>query len=216
MEESHQRILGKVEDEMELDDTGHDVHHLQRVYNLGMKIADEEGGDKDVIGAACLTHDIHRMMGEGGFVSPKETLPRVKEILKAANYNEDKIDDVLYCVEVHEEYDFEDNPNRAESLEAEIVQDADNLDAMGAVGIGRTFKFAGAHGNPMWNPEREYNGESYQKENLSDSTIYHFYEKLLKLKDNMNTETAQKIAEERHRYMENFVDRFKKEWQGEL
>lgn len=216
MEESHQGILEEVEDEMELDDTGHDVHHLQRVYNLGMKIADEEGGDKDVIGAACLTHDIHRVMGDGEFVSPEESLPRVEEILNAANYDEDKIDDVLYCVEVHEEYDFEDNPNRAESLEAEIVQDADNLDAMGAVGIGRTFKFAGAHGNPMWNPEREYNGELYQKESLSDSTIYHFHEKLLKLKDNMNTETAQEIAEERHEYMENFVDRFKKEWQGEL
>lgn len=176
----------------------------------------KKGGDKDVIGAACLTHDIHRVMGDGEFVSPEESLPRVEEILNAANYDEDKIDDVLYCVEVHEEYDFEDNPNRAESLEAEIVQDADNLDAMGAVGIGRTFKFAGAHGNPMWNPEREYNGESYQKESLSDSTIYHFHEKLLKLKDNMNTETAQEIAEERHEYMENFVDRFKKEWQGEL
>jgi uncharacterized protein len=160
VEDSHRRILEEVEDEMALDDTGHDVHHLQRVYNLGMKIADKEGGDTDVIGAACLTHDIHRVMGDGEFVSPKDSLQRVESILNAANYDEDKIDEVLYCVEVHEEYVFEENPERADSLEAEIVQDADNLDAMGAVGIGRTFKFAGAHGNPMWRPEREYDGET--------------------------------------------------------
>lgn len=215
MEETHQRILEEVEEEMKADDSGHSIYHLQRVHNLGMKIADEDGGDKDVIGAACLTHDIHRVMGDGEFVSPEESLPRVEEILRAASYDEDKIDAVLYCVEVHEDYGFEEESERAESLEAQIVQDADNLDAMGAVGIARTFKFAGAHGNPMWNPERDYDGESYQKESLDDSTIYHFHEKLLKLKDNMNTETAQEIALERHEYMEEFVGRFKEEWQGD-
>ncbi len=215
MDDIFQEIAEEVEEEMALDSTGHDMHHLLRVYRMGMKIVDAEGGDWEVVGAACLTHDIHRVMGDGEFVSPSESLPRVREVLEAAEFPEEKIEEVLHCVEVHEEYSFEEGPGSASTLEADIVQDADNLDALGAIGIGRAFMFSGSHGNPMWRPEREVEGK-YDKTELDKSTVYHFHDKVLNLKDNMNTETAKEIAEDRHAFIEEFVERFKKEWKGEI
>ena len=210
MRESHKRIFEEVKKELDEDGSGHDAQHVKRVYNQAMSIAEEEGGDKDVIGAAALTHDIHRVMGDS-FTHPADSIHRIGEVLDRAGY-EGNIHEVFYCVAVHEEYGFEEGNGENYSLEAEIVQDADNLDAMGAVGIGRTFKFGGAHGNPMWVPEEDLDRDEYDKQNMDDSTIQHFYDKLLSLKDNMNTDTAQQKAEERHQFMEEFVERFKEEW----
>lgn len=217
-EEKFQRIEENLENELGLDSSGHNIHHAKRVFHLGMRIAEEEGGDKEVIGAACLTHDIHRNMKEEGskLVDPEKSLPRIREILKESNFPEGKIEDVLHCVKVHEEYDFEEETTEAETLEAKIVQDADNLDATGAIGIGRVFMFSGAHNRPMWNPRIERENRPYNKNKIGESTIHHFYDKGIKLKDNMNTETARRIAEDRHRYMKEFVERFKKEWLGKI
>ena len=209
MRDSHQRIFEEVKKELAEDSSGHDPQHVKRVYNNAMSIAEQEGGDKDVIGAASLVHDLHRIIG-GDFTHPADSIYRVNEVLERAGYEGD-VHKVVYCVAVHEDYEFEEGVNEEYGVEAQIVQDADNLDAIGALGIGRTFKFGGAYGNPMWQPEIDgENQHSYHKENLDDSTVQHFYDKLLKLKDNMNTETAQKQAKEQHEFMKEFLKRFKK------
>lgn len=198
------------------DAGGHGVRHARRVFALGTRLADAEGGDELVIGAAALLHDLHRSMGDEAFVDPAESLPAVEGILRAATFPPERIDAVCHCVAVHEAYDFAAGPNPAETLEAEIVQDADNLDALGAVGIGRAFTYGGARGRPMWNPEAEATAGVYDPAGDGrGDTIGHFHEKLFRLTESMNTETGREIAAERHAFMERFVDRFEAEWRGE-
>ncbi|HET7323627.1 MAG TPA: HD domain-containing protein [Halococcus sp.] len=188
------------------DSSGHDIDHAWRVFNIGMRLAESEGADVEVVGGAALTHDIHRTMGnEGEYVHPKESLSEVRAVLEAADFPEEKITDVLHCVEVHDEYAFRGIEHPAETTEAEILRDADNLDAIGAVGIARNFAFTGVVGNPLWDPD----GEQY-------SGLEHYYDKLLHLTDEMNTEAAKALAEERHAFTERFVERFEQEWYGEL
>lgn len=210
-----QDIAAAMAEYVEDDATGHDMQHHWRVFRLGMRIAAEEGADKDVVGAAALTHDLHRVLGDGEFVDPEESLPHIRRILDDVGFPEKKREAVLHCIAVHEEYGFEDDPSQAETLEAELIQDADNLDAIGAVGLARCFQFSGAHGNPLWRPERAYTGEPYDKADLSDSAVYHIHDKLLKLAEHMNTDTAQELAADRHAFMEQFLDRFKQEWRGQ-
>lgn len=206
------------------DSTGHDLHHLWRVCRIAVTIAEAEDADVDVVGGAALTHDLHRVRGgDDEFVHPRETLPEVEEILRDAGFPEDKLDETLHCVAVHEEYDFEADPDAAETMEAQIVQDADNLDAIGAVGVARAFAFGGAHGNLLWDPERELPGADshYDKTGSDDddgpgSTYHHFHSKLLRLSEAMNTETGRDMAESRHAFMEYFLARFEAEWMGDI
>jgi uncharacterized protein len=200
------------------DDSGHDMHHLWRVHRLGTRIADSEGADPAVVGVAALVHDLHRVRGDG-FTHPEETIPEIREILAAADVPEGVRGPVCHCVAVHEEYDFEDDPLAAETLEAEVLQDADNLDAIGAVGVARAFQFGGAHGNLMWDPERPLpDDDAYEKDGGGDapgSTFHHVHAKLLRLHENMNTETGREMAAERHAFLEEFAERFEAEWYGE-
>jgi uncharacterized protein len=188
------------------DSSGHDIDHAWRVFTLGTRLANAEDADIEVVGAAALTHDIHRTMGDAReYVHPKESLSAVRAVLETADFPAEKIPQVLHCVEVHDEYEYRGIDRPAETIEAEILRDADNLDAIGAVGIARNFAFTGVAGNPLWDPD---NGEY--------SAIEHYYDKLLHLKDEMNTEQAQALADERHTFTEQFVERFEKEWRGEL
>jgi len=200
--------------------SGHDLHHLNRVYNVARHIQQKEGGDELVIAIAAFVHDVHRLMQNerGGFVHPKESLPKVKELLEKVGFPADKVSKVLHCVEFHEEYGFSENGRTVSDLETLIVQDADNLDAIGAIGIGRTFSYGGAHGVVMYDPEIPLDSESaYDEHNGKDpSTVHHFYHKLLRLGDQMNTATARAMAKDRHDYMQGFVERFLKEWKGEV
>lgn len=161
------------------DSSGHDAQHAQRVFRLGMRLADVEGADTEIVGAAALTHDLHRVMGDDGSVDPIDSLPEVRTILERTDFPSEKIDAVCHCVAVHDEYEFRGVDRPAETTEAEILQDADNLDAIGAIGIARNFAFTGVVGNPLWDPD----GEEY-------SGLYHFEDKLFRLRDEMNTETA--------------------------
>nr|WP_272904648.1 HD domain-containing protein [Halobacterium sp. TGN-42-S1] len=203
------------------DDSGHDLHHLWRVNRLGTRIAAAEGADPRVVGVAALVHDLHRVRGEG-FTHPEETIPEIREILAEARVPEGIHGPVCHCVAVHEEYDFEDDPRTAETLEAEVLQDADNLDAIGAVGVARAFQFGGAHGNLMWDTERPLpEDEAYEKDagvdddDVPGSTYHHIHAKLLRLHENMNTETGRGIAAERHAFLEAFAERFAAEWYGD-
>ncbi len=198
-------------------DSCHDLYHLYRVSTLALNIQKKEGGDRLVIGAAAFLHDIHRVMQleTGRYTDPKSSLPKIKTLLDAVHFPQEKIPAVLHAVEFHEEYSFSKNGKTARDIETCIVQDADNLDAMGAIGIGRTFGFSNQLQVPMWNPDiplgRKYFDEDLPKD---PSTLHHFYSKLLRLKDTMNTPTARALAQKRHDYMQGFVREFLDEWRG--
>lgn len=198
------------------DSSGHDISHLERTMKLSLSIQEKEGGDRIIIGISAFLHDVHRIMQntKGKFVSPKDSLDTVRKILSNVELTEEQINQICYCIEFHEEYNW--NGKNVEDLNTLILQDADNLDAIGAIGIGRTFAYGGAHNVVMYNENVELNENSdYSESTEKDaSTIHHFYHKLFKLKDNMNTQTAKKIAEERTEFMRNFVDEFLKEWNG--
>jgi len=186
------------------DPTGHDMHHVWRVFRLAMRLADGAGADPEVVGAAALVHDLHRVRGDGTGVDPEETLDEIAALLADATFPSGKVDEVLHCVAVHDEYAFRGEDVRADTVEAEVLRDADNLDAIGAVGVARTFAFGGAHGTPMWDPD----GEDY-------SQLYHFEDKLLRLRAELHTDAAREIAEGRHAFLEAFHERFRAEWHGD-
>lgn len=197
------------------DSSGHDISHLERTKNLALKIQEKEGGDKIVIGLAAYLHDIHRIMQNecGKFVSPKDSLGKVKEILSHIDLDEETKNKICYCIEYHEHYNW--NRNNVKDLNTLILQDADNLEAVGAIGIGRAFSYDGAHNNPMYIESIPLKTDDDYNESIEDpSTIHHFYHKLLKLEENFNTPTAKKIAKERTKFMKEFVEEFLDEWEA--
>ena len=194
-------------------DPVHDVHHARRVCRLGVHVAEAEGADAEVVGAAAIVHDLHRVRDGDAFVHPRETIPEVESILAAAGFPQEKVAAVCHCVAVHEEYAFEADPEAAETIEAEVLQDADNLDAIGAVGLARAFAYSGAHGNPLWRPDRDDEPVgAYEKLGPADdaSTIRHVREKLLRLRETMSTETGREMAAARHAFLESFGERFER------
>jgi uncharacterized protein len=188
--------------------------HLYRVYNMALRIQKKEGGDRLVIGVAAFLHDIHRVMqaDTGKFYPPKDSLPTVKKLLESIGFPKDKINKVLHVVEFHEEYSFSYKGRTAHDIETLIVQDADNLDATGAMGIARSFTFQSQLKIPMWHPGKEKMTKHFDEHRTDKTVIDHFYNKLLRLKDSMNTKTAKAIAKGRHEYMVAYVKRFKDEW----
>lgn len=204
-----------VKEKLEGAEAGHDWFHIERVWKLSKKIAEKEGGNLEVIELSALLHDI----ADPKFHNGDETLALKisKDFLEEIHVNAELIEQVLFVIK---NISFK---NRAEApknppLELQIVQDADRLDAIGAIGIARTFNFGGFKNNLMYHPEIKpnlgMNKEEYKKSN--GTTINHFYEKLLLLKNLMNTETAKRIASERHDFMLQFLDEFYKEWNVEL
>ncbi|MPL54776.1 putative protein YedJ [bioreactor metagenome] len=204
-----------VKEKLEGAEAGHDWFHIERVWKISKKIAEKEGGNLEVIELSALLHDI----ADPKFHNGDETLALKisQNFLEEIHVEDELIEQVLFVIK---NISFK---NRAEApenppLELQIVQDADRLDAIGAIGIARTFNFGGFKNNLMYHPEIKpnlgMNKEEYKKSN--GTTINHFYEKLLLLKDLMNTETAKKIASERHNFMLEFLDEFYKEWNVEL
>lgn len=204
-----------VKEKLEGAEAGHDWFHIERVWKLSKKIAEQEGGNLEVIELSALLHDI----ADPKFHNGDETLALKisQNFLEEIHVNAELIEQVLFVIK---NISFK---NRAEApenppLELQIVQDADRLDAIGAIGIARTFNFGGFKNNLMYHPEIKpnlgMNKEEYKKSN--GTTINHFYEKLLLLKNLMNTETAKRIASERHDFMLQFLDEFYKEWNVEF
>ena len=150
-------------------------------------------------------------------MSPKDSLGKVKEILSVLELEEEQLEKILHAIEYHEVYNWNNPQNKEEDINTLILQDADNLDAIGAIGIGRTFTYGGAHNVPMYDNTVSLEMKSdYAEENGDDeSTIHHFYHKLFKLGDNMNTKKAKELANSRTEFMKKFVDEFLKEWNGE-
>lgn len=194
--------------------TGHDWFHIDRVRRMALVLANEEGADSQVVELAALLHDIDDWKFNGGDIDGGPKAARLW--LESLEGRPDVIDRV---VKVVEEVTFKgagvDTPTS--SIEAAVVQDADRLDALGAIGIGRAFAYGGANKRQLWNPEEEVeyheSFEAYKKNN--NSTIAHFHEKLLLLKDRMQTESGKGMAEKRHQFMESFLDQFESEWWGD-
>jgi uncharacterized protein len=193
------------------ESTGHDWYHICRVAKMAQYIAEQEGADKDITAIVALLHDIddHKFNG-GDFEAGAVT---ARKILNQLNIDEQTTKVVLAAIsEISYKGAGVEDINT--SMVSKIVQDADRLDAIGAIGIARTFAYGGAVDQPIYDPnilpKKHNTKESYFKERTH--TINHFYEKLLLLKDRMHTETAKNIAKERHAYMEGFLKRFYEEW----
>lgn len=195
------------------DTTGHDWHHIERVYNMACYLQEHEGGDREVVELAALLHDISDHKLNGGKLNDGA---RVAEIV-LKNYNcpehlTHRVCDIIDQVS----YKGAHVADTMETLEGKIVQDADRLDSIGAIGIARAFAFGGSKNRPMYQPEigHELHRDFETYANAKSHTINHFYEKLLLLKARLHTPTAIHIGEERHAFMEQFLSQFYREWNG--
>lgn len=195
---------------------GHDWFHIERVYKNSLLIAEEEKEcNLIVVKLAALLHDIADSKFHNGdeLVGPKTA----RIFLKSQNVSEDIISHVIAIIE-NISFKGGNFENKFHSKELEIVQDADRLDAIGAIGIARTFNYGGFKNRPLYNPNIQPNLNISKEEykNSEAPTLNHFYEKLLLLKDKMNTETGKKIATKRHDFMVTFLSQFYAEWEGEV
>jgi len=211
---NNQEIIRSTEDfvkgYMTDKEAGHNWWHIERVRNNAHYIYSiEKRGDPFIIELAALLHDI----GDDKIDADTDGIMLVRSFLSEF-YIENRIIDSV--TEIMAKISFRDNfeSKYDRSIELDIVQDADRIDAIGAIGIARAFSYGGSKGNDIYNPDqprREYNSKSEYTASDS-STINHFYEKLLKLRDMMNTATGRSLAEERHQYMKEYLERFYKEW----
>jgi uncharacterized protein len=193
---------------------GHDWFHIERVYKNSLLIAQSEKCDETVVKLGALLHDI----ADSKFHNGDETIgPKTARAFLESQEVEETI--IVHVLNIIENISFKGGnfDKNFTSKELEIVQDADRLDAIGAIGIARTFNYGGFKNRPLYNPAIAPNLHMKKEEYKSSEapTINHFYEKLLLLKDKMNTETGKQIAQERHLFMETFLSQFYAEWDGE-
>jgi uncharacterized protein len=195
--------------------SGHDWWHVYRVWNLSKKIAKKEKADIYIVELAALLHDIADWKFNNG--DDKIGAKTAREWLKNLKIDEKIIDEVTYIID-NISYKGGTNKIKMRSIEGMVVQDADRLDAMGAIGIARAFAFGGNTNAKMHDPKIKpmtfKDFQDFKKRMKTNTVINHFYEKLLLIKDLMNTETAKKIAKGRHKYLENFLKKFYAEWEG--
>jgi len=191
----------------------HDFHHTERVYNLCMHIGKKENANLEILGIAALLHDIGReeeTKTKGEICHAEHGSKIARKILEKKNFNKDDIDKIIHCILCHR---FRKN-RVPESKEAKVLFDADKLDSIGAIGVGRAFLFAGEAGARLHDENVDVDKtEAYSKE---DTPYREFLIKLSKIKDRLFTEEGKKIAEERHEYMEDFFKRINREIKGEI
>ncbi|OGE74126.1 MAG: phosphohydrolase [Candidatus Doudnabacteria bacterium RIFCSPLOWO2_02_FULL_42_9] len=194
-----------------IGDPGHDWTHVDRVRKWAMKIGKVEKADLFIVELAALLHDVadykfHKGDDKlGGHVAVK-FLKKFKLNTKILNHIENIVNEVSFKG-AGVKY-------KMKTIEGKVVQDADKLDALGAIGIARTFSFGGKFNVPMYIPKAKpfFHRSFKQYKKLSASTVNHFYEKLLLLKDRMHTKTAKRIAQRRHKFMEQYLKEFYREW----
>jgi len=208
------KTIAFVKEKLDNAEGGHDWFHIERVYKNSILIAQEEECDLIVVKLGALLHDI----ADSKFHDGDETIgPKIaRTFLESENVFEETINHVINIIE-NISFKGGNFENKFSSKELEIVQDADRLDAIGAIGIARTFNYGGFKNRALYDPSIAPNLNMSKEEykNSNSPTLNHLYEKLLLLKDKMNTATGKKIALERHQYMENFLSQFYAEWQGE-
>ena len=180
------------------DGSGHDFDHTMRVYRMAVRIAQEEGAQQEIVALAALLHDV-----DDRKLSP-ETCANKDRAVHFLRENGTDEETVSRIVQIISEISFSAGNGVPSTLEGKCVQDADRLDAIGAIGIGRAFAFGGSRGRRMYDPEGV--DES--------STIQHFYDKLLLLKDRMTTATGSNLAQQRDAFLHSFLEEFYAEWDG--
>lgn len=195
------------------DCSGHDYHHTMRVCRMAVRIAEQENADILIVQLASLLHDVDDVKLS---FETHETKKNAVDFMRS-NGVDDKVMDAV-C-RIIDEVSFEGTDSVVPcTIEGKCVQDADRLDAMGAVGIARAFAYGGSRGRKIYDPDikplPDMNKQEY-RQNSNSTSVNHFYEKLLLLKDMMNTETARKIAEHRQAVMEEYLEEFMAEWEGE-
>ena len=180
------------------DASGHDFDHTMRVYHMATRLAKEEGADLEIVQLAALLHDVddHKLSPE-----TCENHLRAVTFLRENGVDEEKI---RIITDIISRISFSANRGAPSTLEGKCVQDADRLDAMGAIGIARTFAYGGSRGRRMHDPQ------GMDK----NATVQHFYDKLLLLKESMHTPTARRLAEDRDRFMRSYLEQFYAEWEG--
>lgn len=194
-------------------DPGHDWSHIDRVRKNALFIANKENADLFIVELGALLHDIGDYKFHGGDEHAGSKITR--KLLNSLKVDQKHIDDLC---EIIDEVSFKGAKvkSKMKTLEGKIVQDADKLDALGAIGIARNFSYAGHFGISIYDPNHKPvlhdSFAQYKKSQVSG--INHFYEKLLLLKDRMHTKTAKKIAQRRHKYMQNYLKEFYREWEG--
>ncbi len=201
------KIWSEAETILRRESSGHSQRHSERVLELCIRIAEEEReGDMLILQTAAILHDI-AIPKWGRRDHARRSVEIAKDILKRTHFPDEKRQGVLYAIETHR-FSDQKTPRTAE---AKILQDADRLDAIGAIGIARCFAFGGRRNRPLYDPTEtpyEYDPER------EVSSLTHIQEKLLRIKDSLHTATARRIAEERHRFMLRFVERLTSETQG--
>ncbi|TMV46935.1 HD domain-containing protein [Paenibacillus mesophilus] len=193
--------------------SGHDWPHIERVVRMARRLCADEGADPFVCELAALLHDV---ADEKMNPSKEAGLTKVEQWLNGQSIEPSVRSHVMDIIAT---ISFGAGPTAPmRTIEGRVVRDADRLDAIGAIAIARTFVYAGWRGHPIYDPElpprSEMTREQYR--NGQTTAINHFYEKLLRLKGLLHTDTARAIAEDRHRFMENYLERFHKEWNGEV
>lgn len=215
---NHQEIIDQtvkfVKETLANAEGGHDWWHIYRVWQLAKKIATTEKANLLVVELGALLHDIADAKFNDGdeSIGPK----KAREFLQSISVEEEIITHVENIIQ-HISFKGGNFEQAFNSTELAVVQDADRLDAMGAIGIARTFNYGGFKNRAIYNPNIQPNLNMSKEEykNSTAPTINHFYEKLLLLKDRMNTATGKAMATHRHNYMEQFLEEFYKEWEGD-
>lgn len=208
-----EKTVAFVKKSLEQAESGHDWWHIQRVWNNTRMILQHEEADELVCELTALLHDI----ADSKFHNGDETIgPRVAGEFLSSEGVDPQIVEQVQAIILNMSFKASLGERNFHSKELEIVQDADRLDAIGAIGIARAFTYGGFKNREIYNPNipvmENMDKEAYKK--TTAPTINHFYEKLLLLKDKMNTPTAKKMAEGRHQYMEQYLEQFYAEWEG--
>ena len=205
-----QKTKDFVKEKLYGEGSGHDWFHIERVYNLAKFIGEKENADLFIVEITALLHDIDDWKFSEGTDTNTTVTESFLTSINVAN------DDIYKIISIIKTMSFKGGvvDSTQSSIEGMVVQDADRLDAIGAIGIARTFAYGGSKGRQIYDPSiKPIDFTSLEQvKNEENHTINHFYEKLLILKDLMNTKTAKEIAEKRHKFMENFLDEFYSEW----
>ena len=202
-----------VEEKLAGEGSGHDWWHIYRVWNLAKNIAGQEGANLIIVELSALLHDI----ADWKFHNGDDSIgPKLAEQFLVENQVERRVIDPVIEIITSISYKGAGVPTPMKTLEGKVVQDADRLDAIGALGIARTFAYGGYKNRLIYHPEEKpvlhQSFDDYKKN--QGHTINHFYEKLLLLKDRMNTASGKRLAEARHQFMQAYLDQFYKEWDG--
>ena len=210
-----QKIADEVKSKFEGEGSGHDWWHILRVWNIAKHIVGNESADDFIVELGALLHDIAdwKFCDGDDTVGPKVARQILEKYSVSAEVTQ-RVCDIIATIS----FKGAGVKTNMKTLEGEIVQDADRLDAIGAIGIARTFTYGGYKGRPMHDPSQKPSLHQSKKDYYKNEspTINHFYEKLLLLKDRMNTKTAKVLAEDRHQFMEDYLNRFFQEWNGKI